>query len=294
MRFTNDSLTLWYGTADAPAPSEGEVIAGSRASIVVAVKPAHPSNIVVVRYRVDRGPLRTIRATRLKTDCKERVDYHCAKFPPFCSGAEVAYLPTVSCEGRTSPGWQFGNSLPSSFRLTGTLLPLLTSRTPGAEPMPPPSRRPVVFDHLATITVPLGKPELIGETPEGIKANWYWSPLEGVVAGPKLNGKLRHMGGDWMTVRRDGVGLLDVRATIETTDGALLYVHYEGYCEFGDDGYNAFLQQRYPSSVPTRTAPMFHTAHPNYRWLNRVQCITIGEVVIADRTIYTYDLYAIR
>ena len=45
--------------------------------------------------------------------------------------------------------------------------------------------------------------EVIGPVPEGIKANFYVT------------------GSDWLTLRRDGVALLDVRATIETHDGAL-------------------------------------------------------------------------
>jgi hypothetical protein len=46
----------------------------------------------------------------------------------------------------------------------------------------------------------------------------------GKVQGPKVNGKLLPVGGDWLTIRTDGVGILDVRATIETHDAALIYL----------------------------------------------------------------------
>ena len=50
------------------------------------------------------------------------------------------------------------------------------------------------------------------------------------------------MGGDWLTLRSDGVGILDVRATLEADDGALIYTSYSG----GDDLYRCpgGIQQR--------------------------------------------------
>jgi Protein of unknown function (DUF3237) len=296
VRFTHDLLTLWYGTADAPAPRDDEVKGRSGVSVVVAVQPPHPCNVVIVLYRVDSGPTATIRAARMRTDYTERVEYHRAIFPDFWAGDEVAYIPTVSCAGRHAPDPETIASLPSTFRL-GDRRPssLCVSNTACSSRSKPDSdRMPFSVDYLATITIPLKEPETIGQTPEGIKVNWYWSPGEGVVAGPKVTGKVRHIGGDWMTIRRDGVGLMDVRATIETNDGALLFVEYPGYYELGEGGYQAFLDGRLPARASTRTTPRFHTAHPSYRWLNRTQCIGIGEVATVPRPVYMYDLYALR
>ena len=50
------------------------------------------------------------------------------------------------------------------------------------------------MDHLYTARVPLKTPELIGVTPEGIMVNWYWYPEEGLITGPRLNGKVRRLG----------------------------------------------------------------------------------------------------
>jgi Protein of unknown function (DUF3237) len=44
----------------------------------------------------------------------------------------------------------------------------------------------------------------------------------GEVTGPRIRGILRPVGGDWFTIRTDGIGLLDVRATIETHNNALI------------------------------------------------------------------------
>jgi hypothetical protein len=149
------------------------------------------------------------------------------------------------------------------------------------------------MDYLASVHVPLKPPETIGVTPEGIMVNWFWFPVEGVVVGPKLNGRVLRIGGDWMTIRRDGVGVMDVRATLETDDGALLFVSYLGHYELGENGYQDFLDRRWPTRAPTRTTPRFHTGHPKYLWLNRLQCLGIGEVKTTELA-YTYDLYAVR
>src|SRR6266851_87183 len=291
MQLTHDGLTLWYGTPDAPAPLGSEQDR-SGVSVTVGASPPNPSNVVDVRYRVDGGPVQTVHALRARTDFSRRADYFHATLPDFWSGDTVAYLPVLSCDGRRTPDPQTATTFPSVFRLaaarpTSMPAPIQQAATPWT---PGPERLPFALEYLASIRVPLTGPELIGETPDGIKVNWFWYPAEGVVVGPKLSAKVRQMGGDWMTIRRDGVAVMDVRATLETSDGALLYVTYPGYFELGENGYQDFLKRRYPKRAPTRTTPRFWVAHPNYRWLNRVQCLGIGEVRL-DELVYIYDLY---
>ena len=64
----------------------------------------------------------------------------------------------------------------------------------------------------------------------------------GELLGPKIKGKIRPVGADWLTVRTDGMGILDVRATAETDDGALIYMYYYGTADLGPDGYQSFLE----------------------------------------------------
>jgi hypothetical protein len=71
------------------------------------------------------------------------------------------------------------------------------------------------LEHILSYTGELANPpEIIGPVPEGTRVNFYASG--GEVTGPKVRGKVRPVGGDWMTVRKDGVAILDVRATFET------------------------------------------------------------------------------
>jgi hypothetical protein len=134
-------------------------------------------------------------------------------------------------------------------------------------------------------------PEVLGALPEGLRVNFYVAG--GEFEGPKIRGKLRPVGGDWMTVRCDGVANLDVRSTLETDDGALIYLTYPGVIDFGDDGFEKFSRGELPLVVQIRIAPRLSTAHPKYLWLNRLQCVGIGEYRPALREA-RYDVYALR
>jgi hypothetical protein len=41
-----------------------------------------------------------------------------------------------------------------------------------------------------------------------------------------------------------------------------------------------------------RAVPRFITSHPDYLWLNRLQCVSIGEADLVD-WIVSYDVYAL-
>jgi hypothetical protein len=78
----------------------------------------------------------------------------------------------------------------------------------------------VDLEYLFSYRATLAPPEVIGPIAEGIRINFYVTA--GEVSGPKMRGRLRTVGGDWLLLRPDGVGLLDVRATMELDNGALI------------------------------------------------------------------------
>lgn len=148
------------------------------------------------------------------------------------------------------------------------------------------------MEHICSYSATLRAPfETIGETPQGLRVNAYVSG--GEVHGPRLRGRVLAVGGDWLTIRRDGMGVLDVRATLETHDGALIDVQYEGLMDLGADGYARMLGGNPPARAAIRATPRLVCAHPDYLWVNRLQCLNIGE---ADFTtaIVSYDVYAVR
>ena len=145
-----------------------------------------------------------------------------------------------------------------------------------------------VCSYSAGLTAP---PEIIGPVPEGIRATFYITG--GEISGPKLRGKVRSVGADWGLMRHDGVFELDVRATLETHDGALIYTHYRGLGDMGPDGYAKFLEGKLPPRMALRTTPTFRTSAPQYQWMHRLLCVGIGEADL-QKFVVSYDVYALR
>ena len=148
------------------------------------------------------------------------------------------------------------------------------------------------LEHICSYNATLRQPlEVIGETPVGLRVNAYISG--GEIWGPRLRGRVLPVGADWLTIRRDGVGVLDVRATIETIDGALVYVEYMGVMDLGPDGYQRMLTGNPPARAAIQVAPRFLTSHPDFLWLNRLQCLNVGMADFATSSV-SYDTYAVR
>lgn len=148
-----------------------------------------------------------------------------------------------------------------------------------------------LFSYTAGLETP---PEVIGPTPAGFRLNVYVTG--GEVNGPRANGKVLPRGADWLTIRPDGIGILDVRATIETDDGALIYVEYNAVSDAGEDGYQRFVEGNLPDTLEIRAVPRYLTSHPDYLWLNRLQCVNVGVVNLRDprQWIVSYDVYGLR
>ena len=64
----------------------------------------------------------------------------------------------------------------------------------------------------------------------------------GWVKGDKINGKLKPFGGDWCHGTPNGTQNVNVRATIETDDGAKIYMPYQGRNDIG--GYEDVLKYK--------------------------------------------------
>ena len=103
------------------------------------------------------------------------------------------------------------------------------------------------------------------------------------VEGPRLKASLvGSSAADWVTVAPDGrTGALDVRATLKTDDGALIYSEYRGRVLFGADGRHRVF-----------TSPRYETGDPRYAWLNGLQCVGKG-VSDAKEGRLRYRLYAV-
>jgi hypothetical protein len=78
-----------------------------------------------------------------------------------------------------------------------------------------------------------------------------------------LSGTILEGGGDWQHIRRDGVVEINTRYTLQTLDGAWIYLTNEG---LRDGGY-------------MRTFSRFESADPRYAWVNNRLFISDGQKV---------------
>jgi hypothetical protein len=141
---------------------------------------------------------------------------------------------------------------------------------------------------LMTLQVIVPQPQKLGVVPQGIRVI---APIAGgTFEGPRLRGKVLPGGGDWLLTRSDGVLDLDLRITLETDDGALIYMTSFGL-RHGPPEVLAALSRGEsvdPSRYYFRTAPRFETSAPQYAFLNQLIAIASGDRR-ASGPIYTIE-----
>jgi hypothetical protein len=131
-------------------------------------------------------------------------------------------------------------------------------------------------EFLCEVSVDLEAPQEIGTTPHGNRQIHYVKG--GTVEGPKIKGEVLPGGGDWLLLRPDGAGELDVRATVRTDDGHLIYTYYRGILNAPPEVMQRALQGEAvdPSEYYFRIAPVYETASEKYGWLNRIVAVGVG------------------
>ena len=150
----------------------------------------------------------------------------------------------------------------------------------------------ITTEYLMTLYAPLNEPQAIDES-----MFIYGVRDGGWVKGPKIEGTLRAPGADWLQVLPDGTSRLDVRATIETDDGAFIYIAYNGVIRGTEDS----LAKQESGEVITSnemyfvTAPTMRTSSEKYGWLNRIQCIgKMTRVKSGEGAFVEYDIFIVR
>jgi hypothetical protein len=129
---------------------------------------------------------------------------------------------------------------------------------------------------LFNAEITLAAPQELGDTPLGRRR--IIGITGGRFSGERLSGRVLAGGADWQVIRADGVADLDARYTLQTSDGALIYVRNRGYRH----GPPEILRKLSlgeavdPSLYYMRTTPRFETGDARYAWLNRIVCVATG------------------
>jgi len=107
-------------------------------------------------------------------------------------------------------------------------------------------------------------------------------------------GTLLTGGADWLIIGQDGWGRLDVRAQVQMSDGAILYVQYYGLIEM-NDAVTAALQNGRATNFDQqyfRTTPRFETSDPRYTWLQ--QGVFVGQGRIIKGPGVEYNIFRVK
>ena len=114
----------------------------------------------------------------------------------------------------------------------------------------------------------------------------------GIIDGPKLQGEILPGGGDWLIVGNDGVGRVDVRATLRTHDGALIHYEARGIIKVPAGGLERLAAGEVLGFDETyvRTTPTFETADERYAWLSEL--VAVGYNVLSPNHI-DYRIYRV-
>ena len=129
---------------------------------------------------------------------------------------------------------------------------------------------------LCTVDVVLDDFIVVGDGPSGTRM--IAEVKEATLTGDRLRGT--HKGAasaDWVTLVGT-VGTLDVRATFETDDGAVILAQYRGRTDLATGG-------------TIYVAPLFETGDERYAWLNAIQAVGKG---ILDGPNLHYEWYEVR
>ncbi|MEJ2175725.1 MAG: DUF3237 domain-containing protein [bacterium] len=132
------------------------------------------------------------------------------------------------------------------------------------------------LEPLFRATITLAPPQELGGAPLGRRRI---IPITGGrIEGERLRGTVLPGGADWQIVRSDGVADLDARYTVQSDDGALIYVSNRGL-RHGAPEVLARLasgDEVDPAEYYMRTQPWFETGDARYAWLNRTICVGTG------------------
>ncbi|WP_188763625.1 DUF3237 domain-containing protein [Emticicia aquatilis] len=133
-------------------------------------------------------------------------------------------------------------------------------------------------EFLYKITLLLDKPIDTGKSPFGIRIAY---PIKGgIFEGPKMKGKVKPVGEDWLLKVDDVTNKLAVRLVLETEDGQLIACNYTG-----------IVHNQPNEAAYWRITPTFETSSKQFDWLNYV--LAVGKGSFQDGSV-NYEVFAIK
>jgi uncharacterized protein DUF3237 len=312
--WTPEQIPQLTELATHPLP-RGEVPAGLLPPLFVGAAPAHPANRVKVLVRDPDGPARALGAAPRKAPeelsgsgpglgrafpygragsswsvpFKAVGDWFSAVLPALGPGRPLEYRLELERAGQRLARLPVDGSWFLLRPIMPSPGPATTAEERG-EPVPAPASDPrwsYDMRFFGALTVDLSA-EVVGATPDGYRIDFLIR--DGTLTGPAVNARVLPEGGDWIVVRTDGTGVLDVRLSYRTSNEALIVERSSGRFDLGPEGYATAASGVWTGTVPCYWSSTWETAHPDWRWLNRCQGFGLGEVVM-DELQVRRDIY---
>jgi hypothetical protein len=146
--------------------------------------------------------------------------------------------------------------------------------------------------HIYRVEATLGGPLDLGDTPGGHRRIVPWTG--GRFAGPDVRGTVvAGASADWQIIRPDGAAVGDIRYTLQTDEGALLYVQARGV-RHGPPEVLARLgrgEDVAAAEYTFRTSTQIETSAPALRWLNNGVFVAVGG---RQPSGVVYDVYLVE
>jgi hypothetical protein len=140
----------------------------------------------------------------------------------------------------------------------------------------PPEMTELRWRPLFTFFLEVKKPYNVGKTP--VADRRIAELTGGYFEGARLRGKILPSGSDWQSVRDDAAVMINVRTLLETDDGALIGMTYQGLRHGPKEIIDAIGRGEpvNPNAYYMRVSLTFETAAEHYGWLNRVVAVAHG------------------
>jgi Protein of unknown function (DUF3237) len=150
----------------------------------------------------------------------------------------------------------------------------------------------LVTEYLMTVCAPLEPPQQIDETLLIVCVG-----QGGWAKGPKINATVIQPAADWIQAMPNGSRRIDVRLTLKTDDGALIYASYNGVIRHTEASRDRLAKGEIVTSDDSYfiIAPTFRTSHAKYAWLNSTQAIgKLLERKPGEGGYIKYDIFAVK
>lgn len=136
----------------------------------------------------------------------------------------------------------------------------------------------VELRHLCDLSVDLDTQAI--PSPGANRINFVLA--RGICTGERLSGTFRPGGGDWLVLGSDRIGRIDVRATLETDDGELIYMTNTGRFVLSEDAIARLGagERLGPEEIYARTCPLFETGSERYAWVNGLVTVAVNAIAI--------------